>query len=293
MFILLLLVFTLVSSFGFKVHYIIGHVIQDRIDSTVKQNIQSCNYIFDYHNNEHSFANASTWADRVKYSKKYSWTRTLHYYDVENDPPNSCGILVYPDPSHNNNNNNNKSDKYGDNLYSFIDYFLSQEPHLSSTYASDTSDTSDTSNTSDTCLVKPFEFKIFLHLLQDLHQPLHLTGKKRGGNQQIIHVDDKSYNLHSFWDSILYDLVMDSLKLHTLKDQIAFFKIILDKDTFKCPETIDLDLFVKWGNEISKLNCNLIWNWNDVDYIYNSKKLLIYLIAKSIQRSVCILEALF
>ncbi|MEP5763144.1 MAG: S1/P1 nuclease [Halieaceae bacterium] len=41
-----------------------------------------------------------------------------------------------------------------------------------------------------------------LHIIQDLHQPLHVgNGKDRGGNRIKVTVNGKSSNLHRVWDS--------------------------------------------------------------------------------------------
>jgi hypothetical protein len=259
--IILLLPFVVCNcmAFGFKVHSLIGQLVQDVINNTTRQNINSCEYT-------DSFSKASVWPDKVKYTKQFSWTRSLHYFDVDNDPPNNCGTLVYQ----------SGKDKYDSNLYTYIDHILKLK------------------NSGGGCFLKPFEFKLLLHLLQDLHQPLHLTGKKRGGNSQIIDIGDKSYNFHSFWDSVLYDLFIESHNLKTFQNQIDFFHDIIKKSgDVECPTEIDMELFVKWGNEISRLNCELLWNYNDVDYIHKSTELLVKLVQKSVTRSVCVLQVLY
>ncbi|MFN5266615.1 MAG: S1/P1 nuclease [Burkholderiales bacterium] len=47
-------------------------------------------------------------------------------------------------------------------------------------------------------------FKFIVHLLSDVHQPLHAAwGEDRGGNRFQLQAFGRGSNLHAFWDSIL------------------------------------------------------------------------------------------
>ncbi|KAF9262106.1 phospholipase C/P1 nuclease [Marasmius fiardii PR-910] len=45
--------------------------------------------------------------------------------------------------------------------------------------------------------------KFLVHFLGDLHMPLHLTGRDRGGNSVKVLFDGRQTNLHSLWDGLL------------------------------------------------------------------------------------------
>jgi hypothetical protein len=45
--------------------------------------------------------------------------------------------------------------------------------------------------------------KFLVHFLGDMHMPLHLTGRDRGGNSDKVLFDGRVTNLHSLWDSLL------------------------------------------------------------------------------------------
>ncbi|TDL24454.1 phospholipase C/P1 nuclease [Rickenella mellea] len=45
--------------------------------------------------------------------------------------------------------------------------------------------------------------KFLVHFVGDLHQPLHLTGRDRGGNSDKVRFDRRLTNLHTVWDSKL------------------------------------------------------------------------------------------
>ncbi|KAJ2926795.1 hypothetical protein H1R20_g10312, partial [Candolleomyces eurysporus] len=44
-------------------------------------------------------------------------------------------------------------------------------------------------------------FKFLVHFIGDLHQPLHLTGRDRGGNGAKVCFENRQSNLHSVWDT--------------------------------------------------------------------------------------------
>jgi hypothetical protein len=45
--------------------------------------------------------------------------------------------------------------------------------------------------------------KFLVHFVGDLHMPLHLTGRDRGGNSVKVLFDGRQTNLHSAWDGLL------------------------------------------------------------------------------------------
>ncbi|KAI0258999.1 phospholipase C/P1 nuclease domain-containing protein [Gloeopeniophorella convolvens] len=45
--------------------------------------------------------------------------------------------------------------------------------------------------------------KFLIHFVGDMHQPLHLTGRDRGGNGVKVSWDGRVTNLHSLWDGLL------------------------------------------------------------------------------------------
>ena len=50
------------------------------------------------------------------------------------------------------------------------------------------------------------KLKMLIHIVEDIHQPLHVgTGKDRGGNDEKVEYFGRSSNLHSVWDSGMID----------------------------------------------------------------------------------------
>lgn len=45
--------------------------------------------------------------------------------------------------------------------------------------------------------------KFFVHFMGDVHQPLHICGKMKGGNLALVKWRHAKSNLHKVWDSQL------------------------------------------------------------------------------------------
>ncbi|GAA5899843.1 S1/P1 nuclease [Sporobolomyces salmoneus] len=45
--------------------------------------------------------------------------------------------------------------------------------------------------------------RFLIHFLGDVHQPMHLTNRERGGNQDPIRWEGRKGNLHGLWDNLL------------------------------------------------------------------------------------------
>ncbi|KAJ9091752.1 hypothetical protein QFC19_008962 [Naganishia cerealis] len=48
---------------------------------------------------------------------------------------------------------------------------------------------------------KDIALRFLIHFVGDMHQPLHLTGRMRGGNDAIFNFEGRRRSLHSVWDS--------------------------------------------------------------------------------------------
>lgn len=53
------------------------------------------------------------------------------------------------------------------------------------------------------------------HFVGDLHQPLHLTGRQRGGNDVYVHWEGRKARLHSVWDSQMINTQLRTLANYT------------------------------------------------------------------------------
>ncbi|KAI8916225.1 S1/P1 nuclease [Gorgonomyces haynaldii] len=119
----------------------------------------------------------ATWADEIKSRPGYRWASPLHYLDPEDDfPPNKCTY----DP---------KSDQgYGFNVVGGIFNYTRQILDVQNS------------------LPKRQEaLRFLIHFVGDIHQPLHLTGRDRGGNNALVKFQGRSVSMHGLWDSIMFE----------------------------------------------------------------------------------------
>ena len=134
-----------------------------------------------------SISNVSTWADKIKRTKKYGWTSSLHYIDIM-----ECKRTNY---------NYNDVNKYCNNkcivstIIDFSNKLKNKQCNLKENEPID--------NLNEQELLK-----FLIHFNQDFNQPMHLLGYERGGNSLKINITMpngkiKNTNLHFLWDSIL------------------------------------------------------------------------------------------
>ena len=63
--------------------------------------------------------------------------------------------------------------------------------------------------------VKMIALRYLVHVIGDIHQPLHAGMKNdRGGNQCVVDWDDKILNFHSVWDGKIIEYDILKLKIH-------------------------------------------------------------------------------
>lgn len=114
----------------------------------------------------------SAWADRVH--GQYPWASHLHYINpVQDDPPKHC---TYGE--------NGWQDHGTGNVLEAIVNFTSAL-QTKSGYERD------------------IALRFLIHFMGDSHQPLHLTGRARGGNDVHVRFNGRFARLHTVWDSLL------------------------------------------------------------------------------------------
>ncbi|PWN32099.1 phospholipase C/P1 nuclease, partial [Meira miltonrushii] len=114
----------------------------------------------------------SAWADRVH--GQYPWASHLHYINpVQDDPPKHCtyGEKGWQDHG------------TGNVLEAILNYTSALQ--TKSGYERD------------------IALRFLTHFMGDSHQPLHLTGRARGGNDVHVRFNGRFARLHSVWDSLL------------------------------------------------------------------------------------------
>jgi len=162
-------------AWGAAGHEIVATIAQMYLHPSVLPTLCS---ILDEPTSQCHLAPISTWADKLRYRMR--WSAPLHYVGtIDEHPPNNC---AYPGP-------NGWAGKKEINV---LDGIKNVTGLLQDWVNHDASDA--TANEA---------LKFLVHFLGDLHQPLHLTGRDRGGNSAKVSWDRRHTNLHSLWDGLL------------------------------------------------------------------------------------------
>ncbi|KAG6332338.1 hypothetical protein ID866_6748 [Astraeus odoratus] len=132
-------------------------------------------------------APVAAWADQARRQPKYRSTGPLHYIGATDDYPSSS--CAFPGPR-------GWEGKPNINVLSGIRNVTTVLQDYQARQGAGAS-TADVENYVQDAL------KFLIHFLGDMHQPLHLTGRDRGGNGDKVSFDGRVTNLHSLWDTLL------------------------------------------------------------------------------------------
>lgn len=120
---------------------------------------------------QESLADASTWADRMRDNPSRFWQKTAGPYHYVTVPAGKRYADVGPP-------------RKGDSMTALQQFRETLEDPGASRAQ------------------KQLALRFALHIVQDLHQPMHVgNGKDRGGNNIKLVLDGKLTNLHRVWDS--------------------------------------------------------------------------------------------
>ncbi|KAJ7267705.1 phospholipase C/P1 nuclease domain-containing protein [Mycena haematopus] len=131
-------------------------------------------------------APVATWADRVRFRMR--WSGPLHYIGAADDYPSQT--CAFPGAR-------GWQGKYGGNVLGAIrnvTNILEDSVYYSETGRTTSASSYDAENEA---------LKFLIHFMGDMHMPLHLTGRDRGGNSQKVLFSHRQTNLHSLWDGLL------------------------------------------------------------------------------------------
>jgi hypothetical protein len=196
-------------------------------------------------------SDAAVWADHQKF--KYPFTKPWHYLDAEDKPPNTCHVSYEADC------------KEDGCVISAIENMTHQVQDLSleKTQQGDA-------------------LKFLIHFIGDLHQPLHVEDKLRGGNDLHVCFDNhcaKNTNLHSVWDTDIPH------KLNNLKHKpkhneekepaVKWAEKLFQSQGLRplqaeCSDTHSpLKCSMVWAAETNRLNCDFVFK-NGVEWLANT-----------------------
>lgn len=167
------LAFSATSSWAWNAlgHRVIAQIAYDQLTPKAKRLFNYYNHALDVVYKPQSFVNAATWLDTLRY-KDIAWFDSMHYIDlpINADEKNFAVQRV--------------------NALWAIEKAnkLIQNPYA-------------------TAFDKGLAFRILIHVVGDIHQPLHTATRTtgdmpegdKGGNLVVIH-DATAKNLHAYWD---------------------------------------------------------------------------------------------
>jgi len=123
--------------------------------------------------NHQDISEAALWADKIRYIPGFAYSRAWHYIDAQDDPPRQCGL-------------------------NFTRDCLPAQGCAVSALVNQTGRINDAS-------LSPWDrgqaLRWILHLIGDIHQPLHTEAEDRGGNGIHVMFHGRQTNLHSVWDT--------------------------------------------------------------------------------------------
>ncbi|KAF8880460.1 phospholipase C/P1 nuclease domain-containing protein [Gymnopilus junonius] len=123
-------------------------------------------------------ASVATWADQHR--NQMRWSAPLHYIGALDDHPSDT--CAFPGPRR----------WAGSPGINVLDGIQNTTSLLQAWVDEDATDA-----------VANEALKFLIHFVGDMHQPLHLTGRDRGGNSVKVLFGRRHTNLHSLWDSFL------------------------------------------------------------------------------------------
>jgi hypothetical protein len=223
-----------VVSYGVVGHELICKLAEQFISKPAAEKIKKL-----LPHSEKSFHEACTWADRIKHHGSYNWSKKLHYIDTPDNPPLTC-FVSFPDGC---------------------------SKGCSISAMKNTSTILRDPNTSKS--LKREALLFYIHIMGDMHQPLHTFGKGKGGNLIDVVFSKKKVNLHHVWDDLLLLKGINSKhkgnkdehfrymlnRLVTNYNAILISESCKDKGTMFCPE--------EWAVETNRLNCGTVLQFEE------------------------------
>lgn len=131
-------------------------------------------------------SSVATWADKIRFHAR--WSAQLHFINGRGDhPPDDCR---FPGPD-------GWGGKERANVLDAI--------HNVSSILTDFAQGSSAAGAPE---LAQEALKFLIHFVGDMHQPLHLCGRDRGGNSDKVHWENRVTNLHHVWDVSLIEKAM-------------------------------------------------------------------------------------
>lgn len=259
------LTLTHVSAWSYVGHRLVAQIAQQYLTDKTEQKLKKILPEVDG-----DISKIASWADQIKGQPQYRYTAPLHYVDTHDDPPNSCVLNPVRDCPDGKCVLGAIKD-FAQKLAPAIDYgFVRSSPYRRPKTPphnppSEPAPQDPSQEISDA-------LKFLVHFIGDVHQPLHVSGKLRGGNQEFVYFEGRKANLHSVWDGKLLDKRIRENFKQDSSQYIQFLNLKAHKEWVdeaskwtQCPQKLkvgnnDVDLCPEvWATYVDKLNCDTVW----------------------------------
>lgn len=241
---------TYVHAWGFTGHEITAQIAQSLLTPTAFEAVRDL--LPSYYNG--SLSRIASWADVIKRRPEYRFSGHLHYVNPADDPPSFCRYIDGQEDCPN--------DECVVGAIRNYTQRLDPSSELDKTQRSEA-------------------LRFLVHFIGDLHQPLHATGKLKGGNGAKAVWDGKRSSLHSIWDTAI---IVKRIKDDFHGSQDSYVQGMLkrigtdwnDEDWKHCDDDLfgfpSFDMVTQhpwsilrtacpqtWAVTISKINCDTVW----------------------------------
>lgn len=240
-FLAILNLFNGIHAWGGVGHQLTGALATKMLTADAQKNLES------FLLSDETLGDLANWADQVKNTDEYSYTKEMHYIDAKDNPPSECNIDYERDCPD------------GNCVVGGIARFSNQV----ATCTNNVGDRADAA-------------KFIVHFIGDLAQPLHTCERARGGNDVSVKFGKKKSRLHAVWDG---DMITKRLKedfkgsfnkyldyLYTRSAQLN------DPNLSACLDNVDYtnaeamkDCVMSWSADSNAINCKAVWPAFDRD----------------------------
>ncbi|KAK5809964.1 S1/P1 nuclease [Linnemannia elongata] len=199
---------------------------------------------------------AAPWPDTIKGQAKYRWASIFHYVNTPGDnPPESCKF------------------EYVYSGHDVVNGLFNMTSQLLQYKLAEPTTPEDKSTREDA-------LRFFVHFMGDVHQPLHASGKERGGNDAPAKWGRAKTSLHRIWDGqlILKDIKdrFDNNPKAYLDDMVNMTSNVWlpeasnwtycdpEKNQGDNPWSESTKLITKlcpmeWARDMNQLDCSFVW----------------------------------
>jgi len=304
----------LVEAWGHEGHAIVADIAYERLSPSIQEIVTKALFPdMPYNHTQYAspLSAVASWADKVRFTKQYAWTTPLHFVDIRDDLiDGGCPSTSIPMSSISSSANASASDdptRIDHDTYSNCSFVFQRDCgdgrcaasaienfslHLYNDQSvieaiflklqQDTPGLRGAMSKGNGTITKRESLMFLIHIVGDIHQPLHVSRKTDiGGNtihvsfpqEYTLFIDErnnilhKGWNLHSVWDEAIIEY---SMKTQFNNSQSYFQKYI--QDNFIHDE--DVDEWLACSNPMEE-RCVSVWSeesFNDaLTYAYGDE----------------------